>query len=151
MHGKLNQASQRPFALGTLLQAATYGMTIPIIIGRIKAAFLWIWAANLRYGGSGKKGKGKGKKGPPTYVENIQALLGYNPILDVLQVWNNATRYPLNFLTVDFESTVDGEVFADSYTIADTNFYAIVGMTYIHRSDNPDPSGTFNDFGGPGP
>lgn len=153
MHGKLNQASQRPTALGTMLQASTYGMTIPLIVGTIKAAFLWIWAANLRYGGSGKKGKGKGKKSPPTYVENIDALLGYNPILNVLQIWNNGTRYPLNLLSVDFESTVDGEVFAPSYTITDPEFYAIVGMTFINRTPgpNPDLTGAFDDYGGPGP
>jgi Putative phage tail protein len=156
MHGKLNQASTRPTALGTMLQASTYGVTIPLIVGRIKASFIWIWAANLRIGGSGKKGKGKGKKSPPTYVENIDALLGYNPILNVLQIWNNGSRYALDFLSVDFEGLLGGEDFFPFYTIDDPNFYSIVGMTFICRGAGFLPAGapitgTFNDFGAQGP
>lgn len=156
--GRSNQASQRPTALGTLLQASTYGMTIPLIVGTTKTAFIWIWAANLRIGGSDKKGKGKGKKkSPPTYVENVDALLGYNPILDVLQIWNNGSRYALDFLSVDIVGLLGGQDFYPSYTIADPNFYSIVGMTFIGRGEGFGPfwlagslSGTFNDFGAPG-
>jgi hypothetical protein len=141
-----------------MLQASTYGMTIPSIIGTTKAAFLAIWAANLRIGGSGKKGKGKGKKSPPTYVENIDFLLGSNPIQNVLQIWNNGARYALDFLSVDFVGLVGGQDFAPFYTITDPNFYAIIGMTFIPRGAGFGPfatlasfQGNFDDFGGQGP
>jgi hypothetical protein len=157
MIGGKNQGSTRPTALGSLLQASTYGMTIPNIIGTLRCAFLAIWAANLRNGGSDKKGK-KSKKGPPTYVENIDFLLGSNPILNVLQIWNNASRYPLDFLSVDFVGLIGGQDFAPYYDIADSNFYSIVGITFIPRGEGFGPfwvagsfHGTFNDFGGQGP
>src|ERR1700735_2683733 len=95
MIGGKAQSRQRPTALGTMLQASTYGMTLPTYYGTTRAALLATWAANLRQGGSDKKGK---KKGVQTYVENIDFLLGSNPIECVLQTWNNSTKFPLDFL-----------------------------------------------------
>ena len=144
--GGKSQASTRPTALGSMLQSSTYGATIPMVIGTTRSPFLPIWAADLRIGASGKKGKGKGKKGPPTYVENIDMLIGSNPILNVLQIWFNAVRYPLNFLTQDFPP-VAGLV-PTVFTISDPNFYALVGVTIFELGDLP---GTFNDYGAQGP
>lgn len=131
--GKI-QGMATPTAIGTLLNASTYGATIPTIYGTVRSAVLAMWAANIRNGGSDKKAK---KKGVQTYVENIDFLIGSNPIEGVLQAWaNNNVRYPLNFvkLTANFD--------ADTYTIVDSNFYMLVAVTV-----NVSNSGIFNDYG----
>lgn len=152
MLGGKSQSVHRPTAFGSLLSVGVYGRGIPNYVGTTKGPLLPINAFNLRFGKSGKKGK-KSKKGPPTYVENIEILIGSNPILNVLQMWFNAIRYQLNFLSVDIESLVDGSVFPNENTIDDPNFYAIVGMTFIQRGPGAPAalSGTFNDYGAPGP
>jgi hypothetical protein len=138
MFGGKNQASTRPTALGTMLQASTYGLTIPQIYGMTRSPFLAIWANNLRQGGSGKKGKASKKGGPPDYVEAIDFLLGHNPIMDMLQIWANSTKYGLDFVEVGY-----GGFAPASYTIADANFVALIAVTarisgYI----------AFDDYGG---
>lgn len=139
MLGGKTQAQQKPTALGSLVNASTYGATIPIIYGTGLATLLAIWAANLRKGSSGKKAKMKGKKGrPPTYVENVDFLLGQNPIEGVLQMWsNNTNRY-----TLDFQKQPSG--ISNAVTISDPNFYFVVGVTVGVRF-----SGTFADYGDP--
>ena len=128
-------AQTRPTALGTMTQASTYGMTIPSIYGCIKSNLLAIWAQNLRAGGSSKKGK---KKGVTTYIENIDFLIGSNPIQGCLQAWLNNNRYPLNFVK-------QRSALARTITVADPNFYAVVGVTAEVVL-----SGTFNDYGAQG-
>jgi hypothetical protein len=54
--GKVS-AQQKPTALGTMLQASTYGMTIPNVYGTTQVPLLVFWAADLR------KGKCHGKSG----------------------------------------------------------------------------------------
>jgi hypothetical protein len=99
MIGGKAQSASRPTALGTLLQSACYGAAIPTVFGCVRSPLLAIWAANLRTGGSDKKAK---KKGVQTYVENIDFLIGSNPIQGVLQFWgNNNARFPLNFVKLD--------------------------------------------------
>jgi hypothetical protein len=138
MFGGKNQSGTRPTALGTMLQASTYGMTIPVIYGMTRSPFLAIWANNLRQGGSGKKGKASKKGGQPDYVEAINLLLGHNPIMDMLQVWSNSTRYGLDFVEEDY-----GGYPPASYTIADANFVAVIAVTArIYGSIS------FNDYGG---
>src|ERR1700679_1957690 len=92
------QAAQAPTALGSMLQASTYGMTIPVIYGMTQSPLLVIWAANLRQGGSTKKFK-QLKKGVTAYVENIDFLIGSNPILGVNQMWINGATIPLALVT----------------------------------------------------
>ena len=97
MIGGKNQASQQLTAFGSMLQASTYGMAIPVIYGMTQSPLLAIWAANLRQGGSLKKFK-QMKKGITSYCENIDFLIGKNPIQGVLQMWNNGALYPLTFM-----------------------------------------------------
>jgi hypothetical protein len=122
-----------------MMQASTYGATIPLIMGRTKSPLLAIWAQNLREGPSGKKGKGSKKGGPPSYIENIDFLLGHNPILGILQCWQNSTKYPLTFTSQSFGVTYATQ----SVTVTDPNFVAVVGVTKTINY-----SYTFNDYGG---
>src|SRR5260370_15415392 len=102
MIGGKSQSRTKPTALGTMLNASTYGATIPTIFGTVKSPLLVIWAANLRKGGSGKKGKLAKKKGaPPTYVENCDFLIGSNPIEWCLRAWLNNNLYPRKFPKYD--------------------------------------------------
>lgn len=140
MAGK-NQASQTPTAFGSMLQASTYGMTIPVVCGRTLSPLLAIWANNLRQGGSTKKFK-QMKKGITAYTENIDFLLGYNPIFGVLQMWNNGAKYPLNFVTYSTAVTSGGSA---SVTISDANFYAVIGVTLTQSY-----SQAVNDYGAAG-
>jgi hypothetical protein len=134
MTGK-NQSSQQMTALGSMLQASTYGMTIPDICGTTISNLLAIWAANFRQGGSTKKFK-QLKKGITAYTENIDFLIGYNPILGVLQFWVNNGKYPLNFVTQTFSGS-------GPWTITDANFYSVIGVsTTVAYNEN------FNDYGG---
>lgn len=135
MIGGKGNSRNRPTALGSLLNAATYNATIPTIIGMTRTTFLAIWAANIRSGGSNKKSK---KKGITTYIENVDFLLGSAPIENVLRMWsNNTNRYLLNFLK--YRSGIGPNV-----TIPDSNFYALIGATA-----EVDISANFNDFGDP--
>lgn len=143
MIGKVS--AQKPTALGTLLQAATYGLAIPTIYGTTQTSVLAIWAANLREGSChGKKKKGKKKKAPPTYVENIDFLIGSNPIEGVLQVWNNATKYPLNFVSQSFSGIFFGG--GAHVTITDPYLYAVVAVTWEYHL-----TGSLLDYGSNGP
>jgi hypothetical protein len=130
MTGK-NQSSQQLTAYGSMLQASTYGLTIPVIYGTTISPLLAIWAANFRQVGSTKKFK-QLKKGITAYTENIDFLIGVNPILGVLQFFVNNGKYPLNFVTQ-----------TGSFTISDPDFYAVIGVTVTMPY-----SETFNDYGG---
>src|SRR5215471_1276821 len=137
MIGGKAHGRNRPTALGTMLNAATYGLTIPTIYGMTRSTFLAIWAANLREGGSGKKSK---KKGVKTYVENVDFLIGSNPILNVAQMWsNNTNNYTLD---VAVQSTAVGGFGASTITITDPDFYSVIGVTADVRI-----LGIFNDYG----
>lgn len=141
MYGGKNQASQAPTAFGSLLQASTYGLTIPVPYGRVQLSLLAIWAQNLREGGSSKKGK-SGKKGGTTYCENIDFLIGKAPILSPLQAWNNGTKYALNFET--YTTTIaPGD--AAAVSIPDGHLYAVIGVTLTQSY-----SATFDDYGSAG-
>lgn len=142
MQAGKSQGSTAPTALGSMLQAATYGQTIPVVYGMTMSPLLAIWAANLRQGGSTKKFK-QLKKGITAYVENIDFLLGCNPIMGVQQMWNNGGTIPLTFTSHSFTATQFG---SGSFTIPDAHFYAVIGVTLVQNY-----SVTFNDYGGNGP
>lgn len=136
------QAATAPTALGSLLQAATYGQTIPVVYGMTMSPLLAIWAANIRQGGSTKKFK-QLKKGITAYVENIDFLIGKNPIMGVQQMWNNGAPIPLAFTSQSFTiAAFDAGV----YTITDSHFYAVIGVTIVQ-----DYSFAVDDYGGSGP
>lgn len=140
MIGGKAQGQTRPTALGTQLNASVYGATIPTIYGCPRIPPLVIWAANLREGGSSKKGK---KKGVTAYVENIDFLLGSNPIENVLQIWsNNTNKYLLDFKRAG-PLTSPGGV---QITWTDTDFYHVIAVTAEVQQ-----SVTFNDYGSPEP
>lgn len=140
MQGFKSQASNKPTALGSLLQASTYGATIPAIYGLTQSPLLAIWAANMRQGGSGKKGK-SGKKGVVAYVENIDFLLGHNPIRGVLQVVVNGTNFPLNFTSQSFSAAAGRQ----SLEVSDAHFYAVIAVTVEGGYSFP-----VNDYGSNG-
>lgn len=149
-----SQAATTPTALGSLLQASTYGATIPTIYGMTISPLLAIWAANLRQGGSVKKFK-QLKKGITAYVENIDFLLGHNPILGVGQMWNNGSTIPLDFTAASVGGTPPHTLASSSGHIQigdfpggtpDPNFYAVIGVTIAVPY-----SVTFDDYGGTGP
>lgn len=136
-----NQGSVQPYAYGSLLQAATYGATVPTVFGRTQSPLLAIWTANLRQGGSAKKFK-QMKKGVTAYCENIDFLLGHNPIPGVLQMWNNSTKYPLTFTT--YTTTVSGSTgYVD---LPSTHFYAVIGVSITESY-----SASFDDYGATAP
>ncbi len=138
MSGK-SQGSTQPYAYGSLLQASTYGQTIPVIYGMTLSPLLAIWAANLRQGsGSGKKFKSL-KKNSVDYCENIDFLIGHNPIIGINQMWNNGATIPLNFTSYTHTGTLS------AVTIPDSNFYAVIGV-----SIEDSYSVTFDDYGGQG-
>lgn len=138
MIGGKQQSIFRNNAIGLVLQSSVYGTTIPTIFGRARGALYLIWAENLRQHHSGKKLLFK--KTQPTYAENVDFLIGSNPISGVLQMWqDNNTKLPLNFIKLS-ASAVSG-----NYTIADASFYWLVAVTY-----NQAYSVTFNDYGGTG-
>jgi Putative phage tail protein len=138
-----SQAAQAPTAMGSLLQASTYGQTIPTIYGMTQSPLLAMWAANLRQGGSTKKFK-QLKKGITAYVENIDFLLGSNPILYTNTMWDNGSPIP-----VQLES-VTGGVSGGIVTLPNPGpnfpFYSVIGV-----SAESSYSVTFNDYGGTGP
>ena len=133
-----SNAAARPTALGTLINSSTYGQAIRTIIGTTRVPPQLIWANNLREGGSSKKSK---KKGVTTYVENVDFMLGSNPIPGVLQFWtNNNYKYPLDFVKLDVTLLE-----TQTYTITDPDFYFLVAVTMDVRN-----FGTFNDYGAQG-
>lgn len=142
MIGGKSQGSIRPVALGSTIQVGAYGQTIPVILGLTKSPLLLTWAANLRTAGSKKKGGGgKGKKaklsGQTNYVQNINFLMGHNPIAGPLAFWENQnTRYPLKVAKYTNGGTV--------VTIPDPNFYQVIGVTV-----DTNQIATFADFGDP--
>lgn len=86
---------------------------------------------------------GKGKKSPPTYVENVDFLVGSNPIQHIMQIWRNQTdNFPLNFTRVKL--AVGGA--GSTVTVSDPYFYFVIGVTAEVVM-----SASFNDYGGPGP
>ena len=134
MLGKMSNAAVRPTALGMTSQSSVYGSAIPTIIGRTRASMSMIWAANLRTGPSGKKGKsGGGKKSPtaPTYVENVDLLLGTNPIISPLQIQANQNDSFLLDIGVPYGRYVTTRSTGSPQIISwtDTKFYCIIGVT----------------------
>ena len=149
MQGFKSQGSTRPTAMGTLLQASTYGATIPVIIGTTQSPLLAIWAANLRQGsgpslpgqtGASKKFKQK-KKGQTNYVENIDFLVGHNPVMGILQAMLNGQLLPLNFTSHGF-SSAGGRA---SFTVPDSHFYFVMAVTLVATY-----SLTVDDYGSSG-
>ena len=105
MIGKVAQNQIRPVGLGITSNSSTYGQTIPVVYGRTRGGLYLTWCANVRKGSSGKKGKGgggggkKGKGGTPTYIANVDCLIGTNPIVSPLEAWdNNQAKLGLNFV-----------------------------------------------------
>ena len=136
------QAQQRPTAMGSLLQASAYGATIPVIYGQTQSNLLAIWAANLRQGGGGTKKFKQSKKGITNYCENIDFLLGHNPIMGVLQIINNGSNTPLAFT----KQTFSGAGGRQSFTVTDAHFYFVIAVTLTASY-----SFSVNDYGGQGP
>jgi hypothetical protein len=136
-----NQGAQRPTAFGSLLQNSAYGSTIPVIYGQTQSVLLAIWAANLRQGGAGIKKFKQIKKGITNYCENIDFLLGHNPIRGVLQVMNNGSNYPLAFTKQSFS----GAGGRQSFAITDSNFYFVIAVTLTASY-----SFAVDDYGGQG-
>ena len=135
MRSMKNQAGAQPYAYGSLLQAATYGVAIPIGYGMTISPLLAIWTANLRQGGSSKKFK-QLKKSMPSYIENIDFVIGHNPIVGVNQLWINSGTLPLNYTSQTFTGP-------GPWTITDANFYAVIGIS-IAKTYNV----SFDDYGG---
>jgi hypothetical protein len=135
-----SQGAQKPTAMGSLLQASTYGSTIPVIYGMTMSPLLAIWAANLRASATSSLKKLKAaKKGVSDYVENIDFLLGHNPIRGVFQFWVNGAPWPLTFTKQVFTLNFEG---SPQLTITDPHFMAVVAVTVTVPY-----SQTFNDYG----
>lgn len=135
------QGAKQPTAMGSLLQSSAYGSTIPVIYGMTQSAPLAIWAANIRQGGN--KGKLKQfKKGMVQYVENIDFLIGHNPIRGINQIMNNGSLLPLDFKSQSFTypSTAGATV-----EVTDSNFYSVLAVTV-----EVPYSFAVNDYGGQG-
>ena len=147
MLGGKNNSHTKPTALGSMLQASSYGMTISTVIGTVRSALLAIYAAHLRQG----KCHGKKKKSwipfvsPPQYVENIDFLIGSNPIQNVLQLWYNSSKAHLNFVTQLFSMATAPA----SVTITDSHFYVVIAVTYTPGTGHGFAY-NFNDYGGQG-
>ncbi len=136
------QSSSVPTAMGSLLQSSCYGNAIPVIYGRTQSQPMAIWANNLRRGGSDKKMKQK-MKGITSYIEAIDFLLGTNPIMGVLMLWNNGAPIPLNFVEYSTQGTEFGGTI---FTIPDPHFLSVIAVTLTQTY-----SVTFDDYGGGGP
>jgi hypothetical protein len=126
MFGRHTQSQTKPTALGTQLQSSVYGQAIKNIYGCELVPPQVTWAQNLRVGNSGKKGKKTKKGAPPNYVENLDLLLGSNPIAGVLQMWsNNTNKYGLDFAVQ--RSPISA--FGDTIAISDAAFYFVIAVT----------------------
>lgn len=142
MLGK-NAGVQRPTIYGMMTQAAGYGLVTPKIYGLTKFSPIAIWLQNLRQGGSDKKFKEK-KKGPPTYIANIDFLAALNPVLGMLACWNNnETKYQVNYQTYSVVIPTSG---SGKLEIVDPRFYAVIAVTVAEEY-----SVMFDDYGGSGP
>ena len=143
MFGKHNNASIRPYALGISPQSSVYGATIPVVYGTTKVTPQLIWAANLRQaGGSNKTVKVK-KNGPATYAENVDFLLGHNPLNAVLQMWQNqGGKQGMSFAAQSFSISPGGVA---SVTITDPYYYFLLGVTLRIPYNT-----TFRDYGSQG-
>jgi hypothetical protein len=137
-----SQSAQRPTAMGSLLQSSAYGSVIPNGYGMTQSPLLAIWAANLRQGGGSTKKFKQMKKGVTNYCENVDFLLGHNPIMGVLQVMNNGSNAPLNFASESFTSAGGRQSFA----VSDAHFYFVIAVTLEASYSFP-----VDDFGGQGP
>ena len=152
MFGMKGQSSAAPSALGTLVQASTYGMTIPVTIGMTRGAPLLIWAAGFSQGQcNGKKGKSGGILGflglaPPQYVEWVDFLLGHNPINQVLRWWVNGKLYNVGFGKYTANAGLGGSITLPSGPPYDSTIY-VYAVTFTGYIDDF----TFNDYGSPGP
>jgi hypothetical protein len=147
MFGQAKQQQTKPTAMGTLVQSSAYGATITDGFGMVQVPLLFIWAANLRQGNSGKKLKSK-FKGDNGYYENICALVGCNPISSINQLWNNGGLYPLQLNTQVFHRPgfTNPECVIGSVSVPDPNFQSLIAVT-VNTSFNE----TFNDYGSAGP
>lgn len=143
MIGSKANSGVKSVGLGISTQSATYGTVIPPIYGRARRSPSLTWMANLRQGGSkfGQKFS-KGKKSQANYLANVDFLIGLNPIISPLQIWENQNvRLPLTFTSAVYGSGAGDDVI----TITDPDFYAIVGVTksIFHVA-------TFTDYGSAG-
>jgi len=145
MIGGKSNAWQRAYLAGIQAQTSVYGATIPVYYGRMRGSPLLIWQNGLRKGAGLSQKKGK-KKGSPNFVENVDFLLGHNPIAGALQFWYNNAKLTLDFKSQRSLMSLHSPPNATGYvTVTDPNFYFVVGVTA-----EVDLSGTFNDYGGPG-
>ena len=128
--------------MGTLLQSSAYGSTIPVGYGLTQSNLLAIWAANIRQGGGNTKKFKQVKKGIINYCENIDFLLGHNPVRGVIQVMNNGSNTPVNYTSASFSSAGGRQ----SFTVADPHFYFVIGVTVSASYSFP-----VDDYGGQGP
>jgi hypothetical protein len=150
-----NQGSQKPTAFGTLISANSYGQVIPKIYGMTQSPWLPIWAANLRTGaGPGQKKFKLFKKGVQNYIENIDGILGHNPIRGINQVFVNGTLFP----TAPYPTISAGGV-----SPYDINHLTAESLWWYNAIETPHMlcvmavtcpvaySFAVNDYGGPGP
>lgn len=86
--GKTN-ATSTPRMLGVQVTTSVYNSAIQLIIGTRRTAGRLIWYGYFGPGDSGKKGK-SGKKGITNYKSNVDLLLGYGPLWNLLSTWNNS-------------------------------------------------------------
>ena len=127
MIGKSPDSILKAGAIGTMVNASTYGRTIPLIYGTARSPVLAIWANNIRVGPSGKKKKSK-LKGINTYNENIDFLIGHNPLFQPLQIWDNANNFfPLAFNK--YTATLSASPGWGEVIVPDALFYAVVAVT----------------------
>ena len=130
-----SQAGVAPYAYGSLLQAATYGVAIPIGYGLTISPLLATWTANLRAFNSNKKFKSL-KKSVPAYCENISFVLAHSPVVGVNQIWNNSATIPLSYTSQAFTGP-------GPWTITDPHFYAVIGASVAETYNV-----SFDDYGG---
>ena len=150
MIGGKSNSQMKPYAIGLQPASSIYGQTIPVIIGCVRCPLYLIWANGLRQESSGgkklKSVMSAGKKGgsQKNYVENVDFLVGTNPIAGVLQFWgNDKARYPLVFTS--YSCAVPDFPAGLTVTIPDAQFYFLIGVTLSVAY-----SETFNDYGGQG-
>lgn len=142
MIGFKSNSGVKSVGLGISVQSSVYGTVIPPIYGRTRRSPSLTWLANLRQGGSkfGQKFS-KGKKSQANYLANVDFLMGLNPIISPLQLWENQNiRLPLTYTSGVFSALLTNVV-----TITDPDFYAILGVT-----QDISHAATFNDYGSTG-
>lgn len=137
MLGNKTNAILQAGALGTLVNNSSYGATIPLVWGTAQQSLLAIWAGNLREGPSGKKIKPFVRV--PSYLENIDFLLGHNPIQGVLATWINTSYYDM--LRRKYTTTIT----SGTVTVPDPTLFQVLAVTITATY-----SQTFNDYGGQG-